>query len=345
MFLAEESYITRRKSRGCRASLCGCRVDVRTDGASDGWTTRATTWSAVSTSGGDTLLPSKTSRRGASPTGTGSTPRTRTAFSGRTGTTGPDLDILIAGCGTNQAAVFAFGNPGRQRGRGRHQPARRWIISSHLKDRHGLHNLRLHLLPIEELSTLGRQFDLVVSTGVLHHMADPLVGLKALAGCLRPDGVMALMLYGKHGRIGVELLESVFRDMGLGQDDASLQIVKDTIAALPDDHPVNSYLQAGWRSAGRCRFGGHLSTWPCAQLHGRRVHRIRRIGGPGFSGVVPQDTVLPPGSGRPARDLLPGSQRVARQQDLVGDGATADDERLPLLHGVPSRAAESRLSD
>jgi hypothetical protein len=23
----------------------------------------------------------------------------------------PDLDILIAGCGTNQAAVFAFGNP------------------------------------------------------------------------------------------------------------------------------------------------------------------------------------------------------------------------------------------
>ena len=43
----------------------------------------------------------------------------------------------------------------------------------YLKTKHGLHNLRLQLLPIEELSTLGRQFDLVVSTGVLHHMADP----------------------------------------------------------------------------------------------------------------------------------------------------------------------------
>ena len=54
---------------------------------------------------------------------------------------------------------------------------------------------------------------------------------------------MALMLYGKHGRIGVELLESAFRDMGLGQDDASVQIVKDTIAALPPDHPVHGYLK------------------------------------------------------------------------------------------------------
>ena len=43
---------------------------------------------------------------------------------------------------------------------------------------------------------------------------------------------MALMLYAKYGRIGVELLESVFRDMGLRQDEASVQIVKDMISAL-----------------------------------------------------------------------------------------------------------------
>jgi SAM-dependent methyltransferase len=153
----------------------------------------------------------------------------------------PDLDILIAGCGTNQAAVFAFGNPDANVvGVDISQPS--LDHQQYLKDKHGLANLQLRLLPIEELATLGRQFDLVVSTGVLHHMADPPTGLKALAGCLRPDGVMALMLYAKYGRIGVELLESVFRDMGLGQDDASVQIVRDTIATLPDDHPVHGYL-------------------------------------------------------------------------------------------------------
>lgn len=154
----------------------------------------------------------------------------------------PDLDILIAGCGTNQAAVFAYNNPAATVvAVDISQPS--LDHQEYLKRKHGLHNLRLHLLPIEELTTLGRQFDLVVSTGVLHHMADPLTGLKSLATCLRPDGVLALMLYGQHGRIGVELLESAFRDMGLVQDERSVQIVKDTIAALPPDHPVQGYLQ------------------------------------------------------------------------------------------------------
>jgi len=103
----------------------------------------------------------------------------------------PDLDILIAGCGTNQAAVFAFSNPDANVvGVDISQPS--LDHQQYLKDKHGLANLRLHLLPIEELPTLRRQFDLVVSTGVLHHVADPPTGLKALARCLRPDGVLAL---------------------------------------------------------------------------------------------------------------------------------------------------------
>jgi len=154
----------------------------------------------------------------------------------------PDLDILIAGCGTNQAATFAYTNrAAKVVGVDISQPS--LDHQQYLKDKHGLTNLELHRLPIEQLSTLGRDFDLVVSTGVLHHMADPLAGLKALAGCLRPDGAMALMLYAKYGRIGVELVESIFRDFGLRQDDASVQLVKDTISVLPADHPLQSYLK------------------------------------------------------------------------------------------------------
>ena len=154
----------------------------------------------------------------------------------------PDLDILIAGCGTNQAAVFAFTNRAAKvvavdvsQSALDHQ--------QYLKDKHGLHNLELHKLAIEELSMLQRDFDLIVCTGVLHHMADPLTGMKALASCLRRDGAMGVMLYAKYGRIGVELLESVFRDLGLSPDDASVQLVKDAIPMLPAEHPVRSYLK------------------------------------------------------------------------------------------------------
>ena len=152
-----------------------------------------------------------------------------------------DLDILIAGCGTNQAAVFAFMNPdAKVVAVDISQPS--LDHQQYLKDKHGLFNLELHKLPIEELSTLGLDFDLIVSTGVLHHLADPQAGMKAVAGCLRPDGAMGVMLYAKYGRIGIELLQADFRDLGLGQNESSIALVRQTLSLLPAGHPVRSYL-------------------------------------------------------------------------------------------------------
>jgi SAM-dependent methyltransferase len=154
----------------------------------------------------------------------------------------PDLDILIAGCGTNQAAVIAYTNPAAKVvAVDISQPS--LDHQQYLKDKHRLHNLELHLLPIEDLPSLGLDFDLILSTGVLHHMADPLVGMKALAGCARQNGAIGVMLYAQYGRTGVYLLQSLFRDLGMGQDDASLRMVKETISLLPSDHLVQSYFR------------------------------------------------------------------------------------------------------
>ena len=152
-----------------------------------------------------------------------------------------DMQILVAGCGTNQAAVLAYTNPGaRITAIDVSEPS----LDHHefLKARYGLRNLELHLLPIEEVGALERSFDLIVSTGVLHHLRDPAVGIHALADALRPDGVMALMLYARYGRLGVEMLQGVFRELGLAQDEPSVAIVKDAVAALPADHPLAGYL-------------------------------------------------------------------------------------------------------
>ena len=151
------------------------------------------------------------------------------------------MDILVAGCGTNQAAVLAYTNP--------HASVVAIDVSQpsldhhrFLKEKHALANLELRLLPIERAAGLERDFDLIVSTGVIHHLASPEEGMKALARCLRSDGVLAMMLYAKFGRIGVEMLQEAFREMGLDQSDASLAMVKDALRELPQDHPVRSYL-------------------------------------------------------------------------------------------------------
>jgi hypothetical protein len=125
-----------------------------------------------------------------------------------------------------------------------------------------LFNLDLNLLPIEDLPTLGRDFDLIVSTGVLHHMAEPQAGMNAIAKCLRPDGAMGIMLYAKYGRVGLELLQQFFRDLGLGQNESSIATVRETLSLLSTEHLVQPYL----RRAGSLQSDAELVD---TFLHGR----------------------------------------------------------------------------
>ena len=97
---------------------------------------------------------------------------------------------------------------------------------------------------MNEVESLGLAFDYISSHGVLHHLPDPAAGLKALGSVLRPDGVIALMLYGKYGRAQVERLRELFQQMGLGQTAADLAIVRQTLAGLPDDALTRQFLRS-----------------------------------------------------------------------------------------------------
>lgn len=70
-------------------------------------------------------------------------------------------------------------------------------------ERHGLSNLTLHELDLLNLSTeiapVGG-FDLIYSTGVIHHTADPQKVLATMGELLAPTGVLRLMVYGQRGR-------------------------------------------------------------------------------------------------------------------------------------------------
>lgn len=156
----------------------------------------------------------------------------------------PDLDILIAGSDCNQAAVFAFSN----------RAAKVVTVDvsqsslenlERLKDKYSLDNLQLHhhQLPIEEVSALGLDFDLIVSTDALNRLADPVAGMMALGGCLRRDGVIGVMLPAKYGRIGIEMLQSAFGELDIGETPQSVQVVREVISALPTEHPVHNYFK------------------------------------------------------------------------------------------------------
>jgi SAM-dependent methyltransferase len=153
----------------------------------------------------------------------------------------PELEILVAGCGTNQAAHIAYTNPGAKV-LGIDVSASSLEQARHLKQKSRLENLELLQLPVEEISTLGRGFDLILCTGVLHHLKSPVKALRELRGVLRPEGVAVLMVYSRYNRTGVYMLQELFRALGLRQDAEGVELVKATLTLLPGEHLLRTYL-------------------------------------------------------------------------------------------------------
>ena len=149
----------------------------------------------------------------------------------------PDRAILVAGCGTSQAAAYALREPDA------HVTAIDISETSlrHTRDlqqKYGLRNLDLHRLPIEEAGELGQTFDQIVCTGVLHHLPDPDTGLRSLRKVLAPNGATQLMVYAAYGRAGIYMMQEYCRLLGVGISEAELHDLGAMIGALSSDHPI-----------------------------------------------------------------------------------------------------------
>jgi SAM-dependent methyltransferase len=148
-----------------------------------------------------------------------------------------DQSILVAGCGTSQAAKHALRWPAAQV-TGIDFSATSVHHTEELKRKYNLNNLKVHQLPIERAQDLESSFDQIVCTGVLHHMAEPDAGLKALRDVLKPDGAMHLMVYATYGRVGIYMLQEYCRMLEIDHSEDEIQDLADTLMNLSHDHPL-----------------------------------------------------------------------------------------------------------
>lgn len=151
--------------------------------------------------------------------------------------------ILVAGCGTSQAAKYAIRHP-EARVIGIDVSTTAIEHTTMLADRHGLDNLEVRRLPVGEAGELGRTFDLIVCTGVLHHLPDPDAGLAALASVLAPDGAMLLMVYARYGRTGVYMIQEYCRRLGIGTTADDIDDLVGSLRELPIGHPLSHLLRS-----------------------------------------------------------------------------------------------------
>ena len=129
-----------------------------------------------------------------------------------------DRSVLVAGCGTSQAAKYALRWP-HAKVTGIDVSATSIQRTEKLKRKYRLDNLEVRQIAVERAGELGRRFDQVVSTGVLHHLPDPDAGLRSLRDVLEPGGAMHLMVYAPYGRAGVYMLQDVLPQARYRHDD------------------------------------------------------------------------------------------------------------------------------
>ena len=153
-----------------------------------------------------------------------------------------DYSILVAGCGTSQAAKHALRWPDAQV-TGIDFSATSLSCTEELKRKYNLKNLQLHQLPVERAGDLGNSFDQIVCTGVLHHLADPDAGLSALRSVLNPDGALHLMVYAPYGRTGIYMLQEFCRRLGIQATDKGIRDLIAALKALPPGHPLEHLLR------------------------------------------------------------------------------------------------------
>ena len=125
------------------------------------------------------------------------------------------LDILVAGCGTGKhpielaqtfpdARLLAV------------DLSKASLAYARRKTREaGIGNIEYAQADILALPSIARSFDVIEAAGVLHHLADPFAGWRALLAMLRPNGLMGIGLYSETARRPLTALRAEIAARGL----------------------------------------------------------------------------------------------------------------------------------
>ncbi len=151
---------------------------------------------------------------------------------------GAEVQVLAAGCGTGQEAIAIAAARSPCQVIGLDLSRRSLAYARRMAVRLGVDNVRFVQGDILDAGRLGQRFHVIESTGVLHHMADPLAGWRALRECLAPGGLMRIGLYSERGRGEVVRAREQIAAEGLSPVDADIRAFRARVLAAPAGAPL-----------------------------------------------------------------------------------------------------------
>lgn len=157
-----------------------------------------------------------------------------------------DKRILVAGCGTGREAIeAALIFPAAQVDA---IDLSRASLAFGLRKARALRaqNLSFTQLDLLHLPRLGATYDLIVSSGVLHHMENPAAGLMSLVDVLRPGGVLRIALYSTVGRAVITEARAWAKSQGFPATRDGVRAFRVAIMGRPENDIVRKKLTGSY---------------------------------------------------------------------------------------------------
>jgi 2-polyprenyl-3-methyl-5-hydroxy-6-metoxy-1,4-benzoquinol methylase/tetratricopeptide (TPR) repeat protein len=177
------------------------------------------------------------------------------------------FDALIAGCGTGLSTIEFAQQASSARILAIDLSLASLSYAKRMAQKFQLTNVEFAQADITQLASIGRQFDFIDATGVLHHLADPWAGWQILLSLLRPGGSMQVGLYSKLARRHIAAARVLIAERNYRPISEDIRQCRDEITASED--PLLRLVSEGsdFYTTSECRdllfhVQEHGITWP-----------------------------------------------------------------------------------
>jgi ubiquinone/menaquinone biosynthesis C-methylase UbiE len=155
---------------------------------------------------------------------------------------GGKIDILIAGAGTGRQAIEIARQFPEARVLAVDLSRRALAYAKRRSDELRVQNIEYGQADIVEIGTMGRRFDVIYASGVLHHLADPFAGWRGLLEILAPSGFMNVGLYSEKAREDIVAAQRFVAEKGFKPTAGDIRRCREEFERLPVESPLRNVM-------------------------------------------------------------------------------------------------------
>ncbi len=157
--------------------------------------------------------------------------------------------ILDAGCGTGVGTEYLVHLNPEADVVGIDLSAGAIAVATERCQRSGADRATFQNLSIYDVDQVPGEFDLINCVGVLHHMPDPVRGIRALAKKLKPGGIFHIFVYAELGRREIQLMQeaiTLLQGTRRGDYKDGVSVGRTLFASLPAENRLRKREETRW---------------------------------------------------------------------------------------------------